>query len=338
MSALSGWLLRTWYSPNPVWFFIPLSWLFWMLSGLRRGAYRLGLMPVAKLPLPVVVVGNVSVGGTGKTPFTVWLAQALVAEGYKPGIVSRGYGGTSKEPTLVTPDSDPALAGDEAVLLARRSGVPVAVCGERVKAAELLASRYALDVILSDDGLQHYRMPRDVEIILLDGERGLGNGWLLPAGPLRETDQRLERADFVVIKRSGDARFTWPGAIYMPLMADTAVSMSDGRRLPLKDFAGQRVRAVAAIGNPGQFFATLRVAGLAVEGHGLPDHARFAPTDLESPDGVPVFMTEKDAVKCHGMALTHHWYVEASAGINAPDQALILARVIKAIADRRQGS
>jgi tetraacyldisaccharide 4'-kinase len=338
MDTRSGWLLRSWYSPRPIWFLIPLSWLFWLLSVLRRAAYRMGVLRTARLPLPVVVAGNLSVGGTGKTPFVVWLALALAERGHKPGIVSRGYGGETRAPMLVTADSDPVGVGDEAVLLARRSGMPVAICRDRAAAARFLAGRYALDVILSDDGLQHYRLPRDLEIALLDGERGLGNGWLLPAGPLRETERRLGDTAFVVVKRSGAAHFTWPGAIYMPLKADTAVSLSDGRRVPLKDFAGHKVHAVAAIGNPGQFFAGLRAAGLLVEGHGFPDHARYLPQDLQFPGADPVFMTEKDAVKCGGMTLSRHWYVEASAEVSAPDRALILTRVEAVIAAHRQSS
>ncbi|HEV2110330.1 MAG TPA: tetraacyldisaccharide 4'-kinase [Gammaproteobacteria bacterium] len=336
MSGFSAWLLRTWYSPRPAWFFIPLAWLFWLLSGLRRSAYTLGLLRTASLPVPVVVAGNISVGGTGKTPFVVWLAAALVARGHKAGIVSRGYGGAARRrPVLVTPDSAPAVAGDEAVLLARRTGLPMAVCGDRVAAAELLCSRYTLDLLISDDGLQHHRLPRQLEVVLLDGARGLGNGWLLPAGPLREPEHRLDTADLIVIKRVGEGRFTWPGALYMSLAADTAVSLADGRRRPLAEFAGQAVHALAGIADPGQFFATLEAAGLRVDGRPLADHATLRPTDLEFPDAAPVFMTEKDAVKCTGLSLPRHWYVEASARFTDADQALVLERVQRMLAARR---
>lgn len=327
MDAFSGWLLRTWYSRHPVWFFIPLAWLFWLLSGLRRALFSLGILGTTPLPLPVIVVGNISVGGTGKTPFTVWLAGALTGKDHKVGIVTRGYGGASSRPMLVTPDSDVKLAGDEAVLLARRTGLPVASAIDRAAAVELLASRYTLDVILSDDGLQHYRMPRAMEVVLLDGERGLGNGWLLPAGPLRETEHRLETADLVVVKRTGETRFTWPDAFYMPLKTETAISLADGRRVPLVQFAGQVVHALAGIGNPEQFFGTLRHAGLQVKGHPMPDHATYHVADLDLPGFAPVFMTEKDAVKCRGMTLTRHWYVEATADFGPADQEAILARV-----------
>lgn len=335
MNGTSGWLLRAWYSPRPIWFFIPLAWLFWLLSSLRRAAYALGVLQRATLPAPVVVVGNVSVGGTGKTPFVIWLAESLAQRGHKTGIVSRGYGGQTREPILVTPDSDTALVGDEAVLLARRTGLPVAVCSDRTAAARMLCSRYSIDVLLSDDGLQHYRLPRDLEIVLLDGERGLGNGWLLPAGPLRETEHRLDEADFTVIKRSGTGQFTWPNAIYMPLVAETAVSLADGQRVPLDHYEGQSVHALAGIGNPEQFFATLAAAGMQVDGRPLPDHAVLTPADMQFPDDKAVFMTEKDAVKCRSMVLPRHWYVEASARFADSDQTLILERVEKMLAMRR---
>ncbi|HEV7166185.1 MAG TPA: tetraacyldisaccharide 4'-kinase [Gammaproteobacteria bacterium] len=335
MNGFSGWLLRAWYSPRPIWFFIPLAWLFWLLSSLRRATYGLGVLQRASLPAPVIVVGNVSVGGTGKTLFVIWLAAALTQRGYKAGIISRGYGGKARQPMLVTPDSDPGIAGDEAVLLARRTGLPVAVCRDRAAAALMLCSRYPIDVLLSDDGLQHYRLPRDLEIVLLDGDRGLGNGWLLPAGPLRETEHRLDEADITVIKRSGAGQFTWPGAIYMPLLAETAVSLADGRRMPLAEFAGRSVHALAGIGNPEQFFATLAAAGMQVDGRALTDHTSLTPADLQFADDKPVFMTEKDAVKCRSMALPRHWYVEASAHFAESDQALILERMERCMAERR---
>ena len=332
MDAFSGWLLRTWYSRYPVWFFIPLAWLFWLLSGLRRALFSLGILGTASLSLPVIVVGNISVGGTGKTPFTAWLAAALTAKGHRVGVVTRGYGGASTKSMLVTPDSDVRQAGDEAVLLARRTGLPVASAKDRPAAVELLASRYSLDIILSDDGLQHYRMPRVMEIVLVDGERGLGNGWLLPAGPLRETEHRLETVDLVIVKRTGEPRFTWPDAFYMPLTVDTAVSLADGKRVPLSQFAGQAVHAVAGIGNPEQFFTSLGQAGLQVKGHPMPDHAELRAADLDFPGPAPVFMTEKDAVKCRGMTLVRHWYVEAAADFSPGDQEAILARVEQALA------
>ena len=335
MQAFSGWLLRAWYAPRPIWFFIPFAWLFWLLSSLSRAAYAAGFARIASVPAAVIVVGNISVGGTGKTPFVIWLAGELTRMGYKVGIISRGYGGAKRnEALLVTPDSDPETAGDEAVLLARRTGLPVAVCRDRAAAANLLCSRYPMDALLSDDGLQHHHLPRDMEIVLLDGERGLGNGWLLPAGPLREAEFRLGEVDLMVIKRAAVDRFTWPGATYMHLAVTTAVSLSDGLRVPLAEFAGQSVYALAGIGHPQQFFDALGAAGLRVDGRALSDHAHLTPADVQFPGKWPVFMTEKDAVKCRSMALTRHWYVEATADFSAADRALILERVERAIKAR----
>src|SRR5579863_179627 len=329
MWAFSRWLQKTWYSPYPVWFFIPLAWVFWLLAALRRVAYRLGILRTAALPVPVVVVGNISVGGTGKTPFVIWLANELRGRGFKPGIVTRGYGAAMGDPRLVPAGSGVDEAGDEALLLARHGGVPVAAGHDRVAAARLLLA-FGVDVILSDDGLQHYRLPRVHEIALVDGARGLGNGWLLPAGPLRESEHRLETMHQVVIKETPGGAFTWPDAVRMRLSVDTAVSLRDGSRAVLNSFSGRKVHAVAGIGHPRQFFATLEAAGLMVDSRELPDHARLETADLAFDDTAPVFMTEKDAVKCTGLGLTNHWYVEAAASFDAPGAA----RVVQAIMDK----
>ena len=326
---MSAWLLRRWYSPRPVWFLIPLAWLFWLLSSLRRSAYLLGIAPKVTLPVPVVVVGNITVGGTGKTPFVIWLAQELRKRGHRPGIVTRGYGGKTDAPHRAESDSDPDLVGDEAVLLVRHSGAPVVVGSDRVAAVRLLPPD--VDVILSDDGLQHYRLARCHEIVLLDGSRGVGNGWLLPAGPLREVEARLEGPQ-VVIKMTPGGSFTWPNAARMRLKTDVAVNLKDGKRRALSSFTAQRVHAVAAIGNPQQFFATLEAAGLHVDGRALPDHAVPDAADLEFGDDLPVLMTEKDAVKCRGSVLARYWYLEAGAEFDAADTARILDGVERALA------
>lgn len=322
---MSAWLLRRWYSPHPIWLLIPLAWIFWLLSGLRRAFLR-----PATLAVPVIVVGNITVGGTGKTPFVIWLAAELQKRGHKPGIVTRGYGGDASTPRRVQAGSDPKRVGDEAVLLARRSGVPVVAGRDRVAAAGLLLESGQVGVILSDDGLQHYRLPRRHEIVMLDGSRGLGNGWLLPAGPLRETETRLEGAQ-VIVKQVPGGAFTWPGALCMGLKTDTVVSFQGGERRPLASFAKQAVHAVAAIGNPEQFFATLEAAGLKVDGRPLPDHAALTPDDISFGDELPVFMTEKDAVKCAGLDLPRHWYVDATAVISDADAARIMQDVERAI-------
>ena len=325
---MTAWLLRRWYSPHPVWFLIPLAWIFWLLSGLRRV-----LLKPALLSAPVIVVGNITVGGTGKTPFVLWLADELKRRGHKPGIVTRGYRGDTTTARQVHSDGDPKQVGDEAVLLARRAGVPVVAGRDRVKAAELLRQSGQVDVILSDDGLQHYRLPRCHEIVLLDGSLGLGNGWLLPAGPLRESEARLDHVQ-VVIKQVPQGSFTWPGALRMDLNTDTVVSLQSGERRPLKSFAGQRVHALAAIGNPGQFFATLEAAGLKVDGRALPDHAALGAAELSFGGDLPVFMTEKDAVKCSDLGSPRYWYVEAIASIAPADAAVIMDKVEHALGSR----
>ncbi|HEX5339337.1 MAG TPA: tetraacyldisaccharide 4'-kinase [Gammaproteobacteria bacterium] len=327
---LHDWLLRHWYGEWPIWVLIPSTWVFVILTTLRRGLYRVGILLPGSLPVPVIVIGNINIGGSGKTPFTLWLCRVLREAGYKPGIITRGYGGKSRRwPQLATADSDPREVGDEAVLLAGRSGVPVAVGQDRIAAATLLIERHKLDLILSDDGLQHYRLPRRVEIIMLDGRRGLGNGWRLPAGPLREAAGRLQEADFVVVKNGETLPDEAPAdAVHMRLELTGAVSLADGSHRRLEDFAGQRVHAVAGIADPDQFFAALAAHGLRADGRALPDHAAPDPRALVFDDELPVFMTEKDAVKCKAMRLENHWYVTAEADIGDTDRARLLPDLI----------
>lgn len=324
---LHDWLLQRWYGRGPIWILIPFTWLFVALTSFRRFLYRSGILSTATLPVPVIVVGNLSVGGSGKTPCTLWLSQVLQEAGYRPGIIVRGYGGNSPSwPRLVATDSNPREVGDEAVLLASRSGVPVAAGPRRVAAARLLIEQQQVDLILSDDGLQHYRLPRDVEVIMLDGVRGLGNGWRLPAGPLRESAGRLRDAPFVVIKAGTTSPVDVPrDALIMRLELDEVVSLSSGERRLLQDFAARRVHAVAGIADPGQFFAALEARGLHVDGRALPDHAMPDAGDLLFGDDLPVLMTEKDAVKCKAMQLDHHWYVTATARFSESDRRRFLS-------------
>ncbi|MGH8278258.1 MAG: tetraacyldisaccharide 4'-kinase [Gammaproteobacteria bacterium] len=324
-----NWLLQRWYGTRPVPWLIPFTGLFVLLAALRRAAYRLGLLRRIKLPVPVIVVGNIAVGGTGKTPFVIWLAGALQARGYSPGIVTRGYGGAVQHwPLRVSAASDPAMVGDEAVLLARRTGLPVAASPDRVAAARLLLHAAGVDLIVSDDGLQHYRLGRDLEIIMLDGARGLGNGWCLPAGPLREPAARLAHIELLVAKQGPVTARSLPStALAMQLAPEGVVNLASGARVPLGKFAGQRVHAVAGIGNPQQFFAMLRTHGLQLVEHAWPDHARFVPADFAFAEHLPVLMTEKDAIKCGQFKQTNLWYVVASAEFSAADTRTILERV-----------
>jgi tetraacyldisaccharide 4'-kinase len=323
-----------WYRGHPLSLLLaPLGWLYAAAARLRRAAYRIGLLRSHRVGVPVVVVGNVSVGGTGKTPLVIGLARFLTARGWSPGIVCRGYGGRSRTwPRVVRPDSDPVEVGDEAVLLAQRTGLPVLACGPaRVRAARGLAGDGGCDLVISDDGLQHLALARDVEVVVVDGERRHGNGRCLPAGPLREPVSRLASVDFVV--STGAAR---RGEFPMRLDAGPAHALQDaGLRRRLRCFEGSPVHAVCGIGNPERFFSTLSDAGLTVLRHPFPDHHPFVPGDVAFGDGAPVLMTEKDAVKCRAFAGPGHWVVPVTAVL--PDAFCERLERLLAVA-RRRGS
>ncbi|HST28048.1 MAG TPA: tetraacyldisaccharide 4'-kinase [Rudaea sp.] len=303
-----------------------LAAVFGALAGLRRSLYAIGLLPRMHLPVPVIVVGNIAVGGTGKTPLTVALVEALRERGFKPGVVSRGYGGSAREPVLLDANTLPELAGDEACLIHRATSAVVAVGRNRAAAARLLLGKGDVDVIVADDGLQHYRLRRDAEICVIDGERRFGNGRLLPAGPLREPLARLACVDFRVCN-GGQPQ---PGEVPMGLTGDTAVSLSDSARTrPLREFAGQRAHAVAGIGNPQRFFVQLRALGIAVVEHSFPDHHAFVAVDLAFGDDAPVLMTEKDAVKCAGFAQATWWSVPVRTELPESFFDAVVARIAK---------
>jgi len=331
---MQSWLLETWYGGGRRgWWLLPFAWLFAALAGLRRFAYRCGLLSRYRSRRPVVVVGNLTVGGTGKTPLVIWLAGELAARGLRVGIASRGYRAAEGRARLVTAADDASTVGDEPLLLNRRLRMPVAIATRRADAVRLLEPD--CDLILSDDGLQHHALARDLEIAVIDGARGLGNGLRLPAGPLREPRSRLDRVDAVVVNGAG---FTWPGAIQMNLVPAAAVALASGERRPLAAFAGRRIRAVAGIGNPGRFFGMLREHGLALDEHPLPDHARIPRGLLADDAGRDLLMTEKDAVKCPDRGLRHAWYVEVDARIESAAAAGLLARIAGLVRDREQGA
>lgn len=288
---------------------LPLSWLFCGIVWLRRRYYRLRNRFQRRLPVPVIVVGNLTVGGTGKTPLVIWLATYLRSHGYRPGIVSRGYGGKARHwPQFVTADSDPRLVGDEPVLIAARSDCPVVAAPDRAQAARALHEKFDGNVIVSDDGLQHYGLMRDIEIAVIDGARRFGNGWCLPAGPLREPVTRLREVDYVITNGIAAA-----GKYAMRLNGETAVGLRDPyERRPLATFRGQTVHAVAGIGHPDRFFGLLKFHGLEIEAHPFPDHHVYTPDDLAF-DRRPILMTEKDAVKCKAFAQRNHWSVPVTA-------------------------
>jgi len=307
----------------------PLSLAFGATVALRRSLYRAGWWHSERLPVPVVVIGNVTVGGTGKTPLLLWVCEFLQQYGHRPGIVTRGYGGTERL-QHVRPDSDPAQAGDEPVLLARRSGLPVFAARDRVAAARaLLAACPACSVIVSDDGLQHYRMRRDLEIAVVDGERRFGNGWLLPAGPLREPVRRLDEVSAIVINgpdhalpgmRAPQFRMHLAGHSFQNL-ADPAVQAA------ASDLKARTLHAVAGIGNPARFFATLQTLGLTFRPHPFPDHFRYRADDLAFAGEDTLLMTEKDAVKCAAFGRDTWWYLPVEAVVDSALGDLILAQL-----------
>lgn len=309
---------------------LPFSWLFCFLAWLRRTFYRIGIFRTTRMSIPVIVVGNISVGGTGKTPLVIWLASHLKKLGYKPGIVSRGYGGDAQYwPQQVLPGSDPSVVGDEPVLIASRTKCPVSVGPDRVIAALAVQEYTDCDVIISDDGMQHYALGRDIEIAVIDGDRGLGNGFCLPAGPLRERVGRLDKVDMVVSNgASGRGRFV------MLLKQTAVINLAHPEQVKsLEDFVGDgKVHAIAGIGNPERFFKQLEMAGLKVERHEFPDHHEFRPDDLEAFGDATLLMTEKDAVKCKRFAQPHHWFVRAEAEL--PDTfEYRLDKLVKGISD-----
>ena len=309
---------------------LPLAALFWCAAALRHWLFARGVLRIARLPVPVVVVGNVTAGGTGKTPLVAWLARELSARGRRPGIVTRGYGGRAPGTGRVRPDADPGLAGDEAVLLARDCACPVFRGADRVAAARaLLAEHPDTDVLLSDDGLQHYRLGRDLEIAVIDGTRGLGNGLPLPAGPMREPAARLARCRFLVVKAPVRAPLpSHPARGTMTLVPGTLRSLAEpSRTLPPAALAGQRVHAVAGIGNPAHFFESLRALGIAFEPHAFPDHHPWQPQDLRFPGAQAVLMTAKDAVKCARFAEPTHWVLPVQASLEPDFAAALLAAI-----------
>jgi tetraacyldisaccharide 4'-kinase len=314
-----------WYGRHPVGVLLsPLAWLFGAVVGVRRAAYRRGLLASRRVGVPVLVVGNLTVGGTGKTPLVLWLVDWLARRGHRPGILVRGYRGRAERwPQWVRPDSDPAQVGDEAVLLARRGGCPVAAGPDRVAAAAMLVADGGCDIIVSDDGLQHYRLARDLEILVIDGARRLGNGRCLPAGPLREPPGRLASVDLVVCHGAD-----WPDGYRMDLVGERLVAVADpSRTLDLAALRGRAVTAVAGVGNPERFFARLRAAGLVPLERPYPDHHPFSAVDAGRWPAGPVLMTEKDAVKCAAFAGADHWYLPVVARLDAAFATALTQRI-----------
>ncbi len=294
----------------------PAGLLFAWLARRRRAAFLSGRRQIYRAPVPVIVVGNISVGGTGKTPLVIALARALRDAGYRPGIVSRGHGARARGfPLVVRADHEAREVGDEPLLLARSSGCPVVIDPDRPAAVRLLLSQFDCNVVLSDDGLQHYAMARDIEIAVIDGARGLGNGLPLPAGPLREPPSRLAQVDFVVSNGEPRGPGIPQGATVMGLEPRQLHNMVSEALRPLGDVAGRQVHAVAGIGNPERFFATLGQLGFAIIAHAFADHHDFTPEDLRFDDDLDIVMTEKDAVKCQPFASARCWVLKVEASL-----------------------
>lgn len=320
---------RIWYGRSPAaWFLLPLSWIYVAAFAVDRSLHS--RQRRVRSGLPVIVVGNLSVGGTGKTPLVIWLARALVDRGFSPGIVSRGYRGRGvRSPRQVAPDDDPSEVGDEPVLLARSSGCPVVVCPDRGAAVEALARSAAVDVVLADDGLQHHGLARDCEIAVVDGNRGLGNGLCLPAGPLREPARRLTEVDAVVV--NGRGGWSRVGAIVGELEVTGVERLDGSESRGIDSFRGQHVHAFAAIGNPQRFFDLLARHGLIVKGHAKADHSQILPSELQAVGGSTVMLTEKDAVKLERKMPGNVWCVKVDYAFEQRDAERLMTIILNTL-------
>lgn len=317
--------MNFWYSRSKiVYLLLPFSFLFWLISTIRRVLFQSGILSAYKAPVPVVIVGNLSVGGNGKTPVVVWLVQQLQARGLTCGVISRGYGSQSEIfPLLVNAETDPIQGGDEPVLIAKRTGAPVCISPDRRQAVELLLSRYPCDVLVSDDGLQHYKLRRDIEIVVMDAVRGLGNGWVLPAGPLRELPSRLASVDLIITNGGENA---YSDAV-MRLNPHYAINLVTNEKRELGVF--KRAIAIAGIGNPTRFFNMLQAEGIQlVTSQAFRDHQQFDPELFARFDStLPLLMTEKDAVKCDRFSQRNWWYVPVDAEISGEKSAALLDKI-----------
>lgn len=320
-------IAKIWSGESPLWLLLlPLSWLYGLVSGIIRLCYQLGIKKSWRAPCPVVVVGNLTAGGNGKTPVVIWLVEQLQRQGIRVGVVSRGYGGKAERyPLLLTAQTTTAQAGDEPVLIFQRTGAPVAVSPVRVDAVKALLAAHDLQLIVTDDGLQHYRLARDKEIVVIDGVRRFGNGWWLPAGPMRERASRLDSVDARIVN-GGEAL---SGEIPMHLQPGDAINLLTGERRPVSTLSN--VVAMAGIGHPPRFFATLNACGVhPVRTVALADHQALVEADvlaLVNPDQT-LIMTEKDAVKCRRFAHENWWYLPVDAVLSGDRAQTLLQELI----------
>ncbi|WFC88209.1 tetraacyldisaccharide 4'-kinase [Enterobacter roggenkampii] len=320
-------IARIWSGESPLWLLLlPLSWLYGLVSGIIRLLYRLGVKRAWRAPVPVVVVGNLTAGGNGKTPVVIWLVEQLQKRGIRPGVVSRGYGGKSAHyPLLLTAETTTAEAGDEPVLIFQRTGAPVAVSPVRSDAVRALLAEHAVQIIITDDGLQHYALARDKEIVVIDGVRRFGNGWWLPAGPMRERASRLKSVDSVIVN-GGEAK---TGEIPMHLQPGLAINLVTGERRSVSELPS--LVAMAGIGHPPRFFATLEQCGARLEKRvPLADHQALVEGQVAAltVPGQSLIMTEKDAVKCRAFAKDNWWYLPVDAELSGEQPEHLLKELI----------
>ncbi|HFC91716.1 MAG TPA: tetraacyldisaccharide 4'-kinase [Leucothrix mucor] len=338
-SSLQRTLENIWYKNGKgKWFLLPFTLLYCLLNLIQH--WKLTRRR-SKIDIPVIIVGNISIGGTGKTPAVIYLIKRLKKAGYKPAVITRGYGGKStKWPRLVTAQSDPKQVGDEAVLIAKRAAVPVVAGPERTVDIRYLRSKYDCDVIISDDGLQHYCLHRDIEIVLINAQRELGNGWCLPAGPLRENAHRLKNVDFVLYNDGFEQknskisafsqRYQLSSVFSMQLSGDTLYSLFfNEKSMNLSDLLEEPIHAVTGIAHPDRFYKTLEKHGLNLTKHSFPDHYDFKPKDLEFYDDKIIIMTEKDAVKCSEFAHRNCWFLPVEAQMEDKFDDLLLDKLEK---------
>lgn len=320
------------HSSNPLLYLLyPISLLFRAIASIRRWLYQKGFFKQTKVTVPVIIVGNISVGGTGKTPLVISLANLLISKGFKPGIITRGYKSKSVHYPIVVSNASTALqVGDEALLLQRHSHCPVIVDPNRVQAANYLLDNFTCDIILSDDGLQHYALARDIEIAVVDAERGFGNGLCLPAGPLREPVPRLKNVNFIInnVGRAHVPAVSLDRTYSMQLLPQAFCNVQSQQQQDVAFFHSKTVHAVAGIGHPQRFFHTLQALGLTIIPHAFPDHYAFTYADIDFGTDALVIMTEKDAVKCKDFSDQRHWYLPVTAKLQQgfAEQFLLCAR------------
>lgn len=304
----------SWYNKSKITVFLkPLSWLFCSIVLIRKNLYRFKILKSYHLTVPVIIIGNITVGGNGKTPLVIWLADKLKQSGYRPGIISRGYGGQAKKwPQQVRPDSDPIVVGDEAIVISRRTACPMAVGPDRVETGKALIKHSNCDIIISDDGMQHYRLKRNIEIAVVNAGTKFGNELCLPAGPLREPITRLDSVNFIIT--NGESSDTEYSMLYE---GNELYSVHDNTiKTNLSEYENQKVHVIAAIANPERFFSSLKKMNIDVIEHVFIDHFIFKESDLDFEDNFPIIMTEKDAVKCSRFNINNCWYLPINCKIS----------------------